>query len=155
MLPCMARFLGTDNSARHRPTINPSNELTRGSFAHSKRDNNMSLASPKSNCWIILRGPCLCPRVLFEGDCDDIIVEFPISCGQQRWALEPRDARRAEGAPGRSPQEDEVIPDNPGCSPAASTSRCLFPDRAQIQATVALPCKVLAAPAADSSYEVY
>ena len=141
-LPCMARFLGTDNSARHRPTINPSNELTRGDFAHY----------PRSNCWIILRGPCWYPRVLLEGNCDDIIVEFPISCGQQRWALEPHDTRRApEGAPGWSSQEDEVILDNPGCSPAASTSRCLLPDRAQIQATVALPCKVLAAPAADSS----
>ena len=64
------------------------------------------------------------------------------------------DTVKAHTAPGRSPQEDEVdvILDNPGYSPAASTSRCLLPDRTQIQATVALPCKVLAAPAADSSY---
>ena len=114
----------------------------------------MSLASSRSNSWIILRGPCWYPRVLLGGDCDDIIVEFPISCGQQRWALEPRDTRRAEGAPGRSPQEVVVILDNPSCSPAASTSIRLLPDRAQIQATVTLPCKVLAALAADSSYTI-
>ena len=108
-LPCMARFRGTHNSARHRPTIDPSNELTRGSFAHLKRDNNMSLASPRLDCWIILRGPCWYPRALLGGDCDDTIVEFPISCGQQRWALEPRDTRRAEGARGRKTKSSSLF----------------------------------------------
>ena len=59
---------------------------------------NISLACPRSNYWIILRGPCWYPRVLLEGYSDDIIVEFPISCGQQRWAPEPRDARKARQA---------------------------------------------------------